>query len=287
MLENQIKKIREVIENSKNPVMFFDCDTDGATSYLQLKNVFSKIKGFPMLKDFKKQKELVANNLNQEVDLLIIFDIPYLLDDFLKLVRITNPNCKIAWVDHHPTNSKELIDKYNILHLNPLNYDKNDNRAASYLSYLISGKIEKNLEFAVLGSVADFYLLDIIKELEYSNKRTFKILFPNLDNSKKEELFDFIDKYKFNDKRVMKQREYWIRYLTYGAGLIKLKNFFDFLFKFKEDGDTLRAFKYIEKLSLFNLNIEINANKEFLFENYSNLMKKYSPILDKAINNRV
>ncbi len=274
--EEKIKQIQDKIKNSKAPVMFFDSDTDGATSYLQLKKAFPKIKGYPFAKDLDKQKELIEN-LKKKTDLIMIFDVPYLYEDFLKQI-----SCEVIWVDHHPGNSTELIQKYNIIHFNPLNFNENDNRAVSYLSYLISGEKEELLSLAVLGSVSDFFLLNIIKDLYEKNKRDFNTLFPKLDEKSRKLLFNFLEKYSFDNQKAREKREYWIRYLIYEAGLIKFKTFFDFLFKFKDDEDILNAFHYIEKKSIFDLCAEINARKGKIFENYSQLLDEYNLILKDA-----
>ena len=78
---SKIYKIRNLIKNSKYPIMFFDCDTDGGTSYLQLKKVFPQIVGFPMNKDLEKHKRLVEK-VSEKTDLIIVFDVPFFLMKF-------------------------------------------------------------------------------------------------------------------------------------------------------------------------------------------------------------
>lgn len=273
--ELQVKKIQDSIKKSEKPLMLYDMDTDGSTSYLQLKNRYKKIIGFPMGKDLNKQKKIIEQ-LEFNPDLIIIFDIPFLEDDFLELIK----DKKIIWADHHPTNSQEQIEKYNITHLNPLDFDKNDNRPSSYIAYNIA-PLKENLWLVSLGSVADFYLLDVLIDFYNFNSTQFNILF-KLSEEKRKELFDFIKKYKFNEEKIIDKRNDWIRYLTYEAKIIELKNFFDFTCRLEKDEDTIKAFKIIEKLSLVDLKAEISAGKGFLFEDYSSMMTKYKQIFKKA-----
>ena len=153
-LNKKINQIRKEIQLSKKPLMFFDIDTDGSTSYLQLKRVFKKIIGYPLDKDFKKQEKILHLINIDNYDLIIIFDLPFLTSQFLEIFK----DKKIIWVDHHPSNDPQIIREYNILHLNPLDYNDNDNRPSCYWAYIISDSLD-NLDFVSLGSVSDFFLL--------------------------------------------------------------------------------------------------------------------------------
>ncbi|MDA3855404.1 MAG: DHH family phosphoesterase [Candidatus Woesearchaeota archaeon] len=108
-LKEKIEEFRNEIKKSKNPIMFYDTDTDGVTSYLQLKNKFKKITGFPMPKEYIVQ-EKIAKNITSTNDLIIIFDVPLLSETFIKM---TNGK-KILWADHHITENKKHAKKYKI-----------------------------------------------------------------------------------------------------------------------------------------------------------------------------
>ncbi|MFW5705238.1 MAG: DHH family phosphoesterase, partial [Nanoarchaeota archaeon] len=103
---------------------------------------------------------------------------------------------------------------------------------------------------------------------------------------RKTELFDFIEKNNFNSEKVRTQREEWIRFLTYDAGVKIFKNFFDCVFKLKEYEDVQRAFKKLEKLSPLELKVEILAGKTFPFKEYEQMKKDYSKILEKALKQK-
>ena len=256
--------------------MFFDCDTDGGTSYLQLKKVFPQIVGFPMNKDLEKHKRLVEK-VSEKTDLIIVFDVPFFFDEILESLK----GKKIVWIDHHPGNSLEQIKKYKITHLNPLDFDLEDNRPSSYWAYRIANSKE-NLFYVTLGSVSDFFLLDVIKKFHDLDRKSFDALF-KISVDKKKELFKFIKIHKFNDNKSKEKREYWIRYLTYECRLIDFKNLFDLMYKLKEEENVLAAFKLIFKMTPFDLRMNINNGKGFLFEEYSLMMKKYKVLLEKAV----
>lgn len=279
-LNKRIISIRNEILKSKNPILFFDTDADGTTSYFQLKNAFPNLKGFYMKKEGQdKMLELIE----EKNDLIIFFDIPFLDENLIRGIK----DKKIIWADHHLSNSLELIKKYKIIHLNPLNYDKTDNRPSSYLAYKVAN-LKKNLPLAVLGSVSDFFILNIIIELYEFDQKIFKLLFKICDE-KRLELFDFLKKYKFNDINQNKTKEYWIRYLTYECGFIEFKNLFDLLFKLeKVDGDDsiLKSINLIEKMSIFDLKVNMAAGKGFLFEDLYLMNKKYKKIINKILKKK-
>lgn len=276
-MNNKISQIRDKIKNAKKPLMFFDADADGSTSYLQLKKVFSNITGFPFNKDLDKQKRLLEF-IDFNYDLVIIFDIPYLHDEFLELLS----KVEIIWVDHHPTNQIEQIKKYNIIHFNPLDYDKQDNRPACFWAYEIADSLD-NLWLVSLGSVSDFFLLDVIVDFYNFDKYRFNILF-NITQDRREMLFKFILDYNFNNENTRQIREDLIQELTYSCGLSEIKNFFDFICRLDNIQDILNAFRLIEKLDLIGLKTEISAGKGFIFEDYFKMITKYKKILKKALD---
>jgi single-stranded DNA-specific DHH superfamily exonuclease len=169
------------------------------------------------------------------------------------------------------------------VHFNPLNYDKTDGRAASFWAYKISEN-PKNLPLAVLGSVADYYLIDIVYELYEKNKDIFNTLF-EINNEKREELFEFMNKYKFNNIEMKDEIINWIQYLVYSAKLIIFKNFFDFTFKL-EDDKIIKIISKIEKMNLKEIKESIIAGKGDGFEDYNYLMNDYKKLYNKAISKK-
>ena len=84
LTEQEVKEIREHLENARNPVFFFDNDPDGLCSFLLLQRYIGRgrgvaIKSFPELDKgyFRKIEELDA-------DYIFILDKPLVSQDFLQ-----------------------------------------------------------------------------------------------------------------------------------------------------------------------------------------------------------
>jgi hypothetical protein len=274
--KDKILEFESEIENSKNPFMFYDTDADGSLSYIQLKKRWDKINGMALDKAYSKIKKEIEDVDFSKHDLIIFFDIPFIEKDLLEKLK----GKKIIWADHHLFKDRFLLEEYNINYLNPLDFDEKDNRPSCFIAYLISRNIQ-NLPFVTLGSVCDFFLLNVILKLYEYNKEEFKVIFPKLEDKKRKEIFDFILKYDFRDENFSNKRGEYINYLSYFGGLIELKYFFDFLYK-KEDY-SLRK-RVIEKVFKYNslkeLKIDLNSQKEKDFEFYYEYKEDFEKIYD-------
>ena len=277
-LNSKIIEVRDLIKKSQNVMMFFDGDADGFTSYLQLKKAFPQIKNaLVMPKEFEIQNVLLEK-IDENCDTVVIFDVPTISKDFFDGIKSKN----IIWADHHPSNSKELIKKYKVVHLNPLNYDKNDNRPSCFLAYLVAD-MKENLALVSIGSVSDFYILDLLKEFYNYDEKLFNIIF-EISEAKRNELFQFLDSYDFCDISKNHLLRYWVCFLTYEGKLILFKNLFDLLFKMLDDDeDILKAIKFLEGKNLLELKAGINSGKGFLFEKYAILREKYQYFINEAL----
>jgi len=276
-LKTSIEKARSLIENSKNPIMFFDTDTDGSCSFLQLISTFPQLKeGYPISKDNDSQVEALGK-IYENHDLIIFFDTPFVIDEFFEVIG----NRDVLWCDHHiASNQKILKENKNIFSLNPMDFKKADSRCASYWAYRIADN-PKNLVWVVMASVADFYLLDVIKELYMIDEKTFNVLF-KIDKKKRDELFEFLDTFKFDDTSVNEQRIYWIQFLTYECGLILYKTFFDILFKFEKFEKIQRILKGIGKQDLIDFKAELVHGKAGIYEKFHEIMAQYKEVYKKV-----
>lgn len=277
-VSSKIGKIRELLEESSKSLIFFDVDCDGIMSYFQLKERFPNLVGIPFPKDDEVVLARVSELNLDEFDLVLFFDTPVVSDEvFFKL-----KDKKVVWVDHHIGNSKEIIKEYNILHLNPLDYDELDSRPSCFWAYLIAD-LKTNLQRVVFGSISDFYLLDLIVDLyEFEKDKFDEIL--KISDEKRDEIFDFIRNNEFKDLNVVDKRSEYIKFLTYDCGLINFKNLFDFLPKLGELEEVEKAVKIIEKLSFFDLRVEISSGKGFLFEDFEGFSSKLRVLMKKALS---
>lgn len=154
--ESELKEIRGFLEESENPLFFYDDDTDGLCSYLLLKKKYGKgkgvcVKGSPVLdeKYLKKVKEIMP-------DKIFILDIPIVEQDFVDKVSVP-----IIWIDHH-----ELQDIKGVRIYNPRKENEKDNRPVAYWCYEI---VKDYLWLGMCGVIGDWYIpKKYMKELSES-----------------------------------------------------------------------------------------------------------------------
>ncbi|MCA9353850.1 DHH family phosphoesterase [Candidatus Nomurabacteria bacterium] len=272
-----IETIRKKFAKAKHPLLFFDADTDGTSSYLQLRRAFPNLKGFPLSKDYKHQQRL-ALQISSEHDLIGFFDTPDICDELFEAAR----DKVVVWLDHHVGNSKDWIKKLGILHFNPLNYDLRDHRPTTYWSYLIAD-MKENLPLVTMGSIADFFLLSVIKELFEYDEKSFRALL-RIPAKKRKELFTFLDLHDFADEHVKREREDWIRYLTYDCGLIKYKMFFDMIYKLGDDEAVLSFLESIKEPFLPHFKKELEKNSSSLMVAYREMLGEFETIMKTTLS---
>jgi len=268
--------IRKTISSSKNVLMYFDTDTDGSCSYLQLRKAFSQIKsGFPISKDDESQKRAM-DFFKDDFDLIIFFDTPYVNKDLIEKIGKT----RIIWVDHHLDfgMKKYCEDHKNLFGFNPVWFNENDSRCSSYWAYKISG-LRENLFYVCMASVADFYLLNVVKELYYEDKKLFNLLF-DIDEVMREEIFDFLKKTRYDSVDDFDKKAYYIKYLSYNTDLIVFKNFFDLIYKLNRSEEvSMNTLNYIEKLSPLDFKAELFSGKIEHFEKFHVIFDEYNLFL--------
>ncbi len=147
--ENKLKEIRDILENSKNPLFFYDDDCDGTMSFAILRKTYNKGKGI-ILKTAPILDEKFIKKVEENYpDLIVVLDVANLTQEF-----IDKANVPIIWIDHHP-----ILKRKKVNYLNPLLFDDQDTRPTSYWAYKIAKKYEW---LATIGCVYDHYIPDFI-----------------------------------------------------------------------------------------------------------------------------
>ncbi|MBU0758235.1 MAG: DHH family phosphoesterase [Nanoarchaeota archaeon] len=148
--ENVFNEIKKEADTSSYPLIFFDDDADGLSSFLMLYKYIGDgtgviIKTTPIIDDkfIKKAKET-------DCDKIFILDIAEVKQEFIESV-----STKIVWVDHHQPQAM-----HGITYFNPSNYIKNS-RPASYMMYK---SLKNSIWLAAAGCIGDWYIPDFIKE---------------------------------------------------------------------------------------------------------------------------
>ena len=274
-LENLIVRFRNKIENSKNPIMFFDSDCDGISSYLQLKKKWGKIKGYNFQRDESKQLELLSK-IKGDCDLVIFFDIPEISEKFLQEIR----TIKVLWQDHHLKDVSKILQKNeNIIYLNPTHFDEKINTPSSQTAYEITD-LKENIELCFFGSLSDFFLLENLIEFEKYNKVLFDKIF-NINILKKKEIFRFIKNNDPYDEKLYEKRKKYIEFLIYKTNFFKIRNFFDFLFKMNRY-DIKKSIEKISKLNFETICEGVLSNSDtFPFNKFFELEKEFLEIYGK------
>lgn len=189
-----LKKIKKKIEESENPLIFFDDDPDGLCSYLLIKEYFKKGKGI-IIKSSPYLDEIYLRKVNElRPDLIIVLDKPLIHQDF-----VDKANVPIIWIDHH-----QIQDIKGVHYFNPKLINPEDDRPTSYWCYKLT---KKHSWVALVGIVSDWSLASVSKfKKEYHNLFPKKYLSPTdiLFNSKLGELvkiFSFVLKGKTSEVR--------------------------------------------------------------------------------------
>jgi len=165
MLTNkQLQQIKEELDNSQNPLFFFDDDPDGLCSFLLLYRYKMEGHGF-VVKTHPKLDARSAPKIEQyDADKAFVLDIAKLEQDFIDASKVP-----VIWVDHHGP-----YERNNVKYFNPRIIKKDANIPTTYLCYKV---VEQDLWIAMVGCIADYYLPDFLNE--------FKKKYPDLLNDKK------------------------------------------------------------------------------------------------------
>lgn len=150
----EIKKIRKILENTHRPMIMFDSDADGLTSFIMVYNFIGDGKGVYIKGNLDVESGYLTAINSYSPDRVIILDKPKVTDEFLSKVKVP-----ILWIDHHPIHPSHGKTDY----FNPLLFNKEDNRPTSYWVYKIINN-KKNLWIAMAGTVGDWQITDIKKD---------------------------------------------------------------------------------------------------------------------------
>ncbi len=139
-----LDKIKGYLENSINPLIFFDDDADGLASFLLIYKYLNRGRGVAIKNNILDDSYLKSVSYYNP-DLILVLDKHGISEDFVDKVNIP-----ILWIDHHP-----IEEVKGVKHFNPRYLNKNDNKPTSYWCYEI---VKENLWIAVIGILADWSL---------------------------------------------------------------------------------------------------------------------------------
>src|SRR3989344_6764795 len=106
--QQQIQEIRDALEQAKNPLFFFDDDTDGLTSFLLLYRKYKKGHGVPVKAPQTEENLYLRKIREYDPDLVVVLDRPVLPQTLLNQMHVP-----VVWIDHHEPVSRQGVQYYN------------------------------------------------------------------------------------------------------------------------------------------------------------------------------
>src|SRR3989338_8771181 len=150
---NQIKQLRELLDNCKKPLFFFDDDQDGLCSFLQLYRYKKEGKGIIVKTTPKLGTFFVGKVQEYDPDKVFILDLAVVEQDFLDEMKVP-----VIWIDHHGP-----FERDNVKYFNPRISNWEDNQPTSYMCHQI---VESDIWIATVGCVADWFIPPFINEFK-------------------------------------------------------------------------------------------------------------------------
>lgn len=238
-----IKEIMELLDKAKNPLYFFDDDPDGLTSFLLLfKNYDKKGHGVTLKVGMKDERVYNIKIREYKPDLVVVLDRAEISQELINSIKVP-----LVWVDHHPPHERKV--KY---YLNPMLFDKEDNRPTSYWAYQLTGPNKDLLWIAAVGVSADWFVNEVTDE--------FAKKYPDILSGK-----------------IRKQGN-----ILFDTNLGKLVKIFGFILK----GETQEVKKSIRILSEmtdpYELLNQTTENSKYLNKRYEKVNKEYERVLEDA-----
>jgi len=253
----ELAKIKELLEESQNPLFFFDNDVDGLCSFLILRRALERGKGVAIKSFPELNKEYSRKVSELDPDCVFILDKPRVDRDFIN--SIAEKGIPIIWIDHHEVQvEQEILDKLTYFNSFPTS------EPVTYLCYNIFNKKE-DMWLAMIGCIGDVYMPKFAKE--------FSEQYPDLFNSK---LSAFDSLYMTEVGKIVKMLNFGLKDTTTNVlnlirHLINIKNIQDITEENKFTKQLHYRFNHLNKIyEKLLTKAEKNAsNSKLLFFSYS------------------
>jgi len=164
LTKSELKELRNELLSSKKPLIFFDDDPDGASSFVLfyrfLRDYVDDAKGIIVKSSPELKDEMFLSKIHEyNPDKVFVLDKPIINQDFIDGVH--KP---IVWLDHHP-----LVVRTKVKYFNPLKHKSKqfnpDNRPTTYWAYKTLGKDRpQDMWIAMVGCVSDWFIPEFHKD---------------------------------------------------------------------------------------------------------------------------
>jgi single-stranded DNA-specific DHH superfamily exonuclease len=161
LTKQKLQEVRDKLEASQNPLIFYDNDSDGLCSFLIIRRALDRgrgvaIKSFP---DLKEQYTRKVDELNP--DTIIILDKAELSPEFTN--HAEEKGIPIIWIDHHETKTdKETIQKTSYYNSYP------SAEPTSYIAQKIFNR-PQDIWISMIGCINDVYMPDFSEQFTDEN----------------------------------------------------------------------------------------------------------------------
>lgn len=147
--KEEVSKIRELLENSENPLFLFDDDQDGLCAFAVLMRRYGKGNSVAIKVNPELDKSYISVVNEYNPDLIVVLDKPLISKEFVSEVRVP-----ILWMDHHPVVDVKKLGGQ-IYYFNPLVHNKDIYLPTTYLAYQVT---EEKSWFVLAGCIADYFM---------------------------------------------------------------------------------------------------------------------------------
>lgn len=151
--KKQITEIREALEFSKKPLIFFHDDADGLCSFILLYRFVNEGKGIIVKTTPKIDEKFLPKVVEYSPDKIFIVDTALVDQDFIDKAKT-----EIIWIDHH-----DPLKRYNVKYYNPRESNYSDNIPVSALCYDV---VQEDMWISMLGSIGDWYWPSFAEEFK-------------------------------------------------------------------------------------------------------------------------
>ena len=162
--EEQLNELKGYFDNSKRPMIVFDDDPDGFTSFLMVYRYIGEGRGIPDKSNMTMKEEFAEKINNYYPDLVVLLDLPKVSQEFINAIK-----APVVWVDHHPSSD----DYKGVARFNPRLSDPADRSPTSYWIYKT---LKTDLWIAMVGMIGDWFVPE--KELWDELRKEYPELLP-------------------------------------------------------------------------------------------------------------
>ncbi len=143
------EKIRELASGSHKPLIFFDDDADGVSSFLMLYRFIGEGKGVIIKTTPRMDSKFIHKVDEFSPDMVFVLDIAEMTEEFRDEI-----SQQIVWVDHHDVSTIKGTKYFN----------PNSEGKYAPTSYMIYKALKNELWLGMCGCIGDWFIPDFAKE---------------------------------------------------------------------------------------------------------------------------